>query len=1478
MESLFINDNYFKAFPKKILGEAYETSGRFGKVTKYKGTIADVDRIDAPSYTPEPYGEGIAQSVENIPTKGSSLSDSDIQNIEKAILKAGPERTKLRAASNPDSKGEVFTFDEVDAQYNSHISESEKIAFVWYMRIGLGRKMEGGWKKYHRILSKSELSDMVKEGVLMYEKGKLVPAFIYFSGNVYQKFVELEKEKQAIVKEFSQAAYDAQYLHLKVLKDEMYKRRLILDAPNPDERLKILPTSEFAKTYKIKFLKDEVEIKANILSKGIAWKNDVERNFTTIKEPTLQEAFIYWLKNNARKIAFKYGLDWASVYDLGVYDKKYVKDGGLDYDDTAEKEEFKKKKSKAKMEAKRLFSDFLANEIDLNDKVRIETQWNQQYNANYQLDLNRVPIGFTMAKQYGGLDMDIRPEKREAIAFAMMEGSGCLAYGVGLGKTWCAIFIFAQFIENGWALRPLLAVPNQVYKQFMNEIKGILPHVAVNDFYNLSDKYLDNVPKDTKYVADQKDYDGIFLNGKPVKSLDSEKEKYENYLKFLEEANEADRRLQVYPVPNDSEGKYFRIFNQWHFIFDAKKVKNTEGYSSVPMKSISMVTYEGLRRIGIDESEESEFFNVLNDIMAQNNENSHEQSQKKQAKANERFNAKLKSKIGKGQIGTEITIQTLGIDMLTVDEAHSMKKVFTEVKGEGAEEGKQNKKAYKITSGTPSVLAIKGFMLSQYIQHKNPTGNVLILTATPFTNSPLEVYSMLSLIGFNYLKKEMRLANLQDFFDTFVEVRYELVIDAKLKPTMKEIFVGFNNLPGLQGLIKKFFLYKLSVKNQKRPNKIVLPLRQRSVNGNLLELDENERIDTILEMSPLQREHMDFILAYAEGKVGDAELGEIIAGDGEENEDDNKITAKKDDESDIKESALTEKEKSSVRLLKAMAWSRSVALSPYLYKNTGGLYYKSYIETSAKLDYTMRCVRSVKEYHEAKGEPVSGQVIYMNRGVQYFDYIKDYLIREVGYKEHEIGIIRSKMTAGKDKAWVQDRFLGREWNEAKREHESIPDSQRIKIIIGSATIKEGLNLQKYGTVLYNLFLDWNPTDVIQLEGRIWRQGNLWENIRIVTPLLEDSMDIFMFQKLEEKTRRINAIWDYDGNAKTLNVEEYNPAELKYELIKDPNRVAQLENQEIKERLDDELSVFVADIATLNDFTILKRSIDNFIANKYSWIKFWREVDDIETYKENPLKFQNLVTKILTDGLMKDGSRVVDVEDLNKADYSNGLHIPSTFQKTRWGGNDRVKSGVAKIVEPSEYNFSWKNFKDAVRKFTRTNNEILKPKGINPNANNATTRLNDENGYHNDNGVKYTLVADDPFSVAAYIIKIEDKINESKQRVKEMTSEEAISKRAAEITQQRIDSNVASATVADRVKDFEKLNYLLSLRKFDEKPKVSIPVSISKESLREIPISDPKLGMNELIGSLQLSVKYLLGKEKEEMSELIKGLETSLKYL
>ena len=243
-------------------------------------------------------------------------------------------------------------------------------------------------------------------------------------------------------------------------------------------------------------------------------------------------------------------------------------------------------------------------------------------------------------------------------------------------------------------------------------------------------------------------------------------------------------------------------------------------------------------------------------------------------------------------------------------------------------------------------------------------------------------------------------------------------------------------------------------------------------------------------------------------------------------------------------------------------------MSPYLYKFNalGTPTPESYVRTSAKLTYVVESIRTIKEHHERTNTPMSGIVIYMERGVQLFDLLREYIIKYLGFQPHEVGIISADtrvpvekgITSEEAKEYVKNLFNGEKYNKGTGLVETLPDSQRLKILIGSATIKEGMNLQKYSSTLFNCFLSFNPTDIQQLEGRIYRQKNAFKNVRIVNPLLIDSADIFMFEKLDQKTSRINSIFETDGHTNVLKTEEFDPGELKYALIKDPLVIARME--------------------------------------------------------------------------------------------------------------------------------------------------------------------------------------------------------------------------------------------------------------------------------------------------------------------------------
>jgi prefoldin subunit 5 len=192
------------------------------------------------------------------------------------------------------------------------------------------------------------------------------------------------------------------------------------------------------------------------------------------------------------------------------------------------------------------------------------------------------------------------------------------------------------------------------------------------------------------------------------------------------------------------------------------------------------------------------------------------------------------------------------------------------------------------------------------------------------------------------------------------------------------------------------------------------------------------------------------------------------------------------------------------------------------------------VKESPKLQFV--CDTATQQY---KARPTEGQVIYMPRGVEQYNYVKDYLVSQ-GIPADAVAFMDSSVSLDK-KEQITSSF-------------NDPDG-KIKIIIGSETIKEGVSLNGNSTTIYNTMLGWNPTETIQVEGRIWRQGNKQGVTHVVYPLMNDSIDSMMYQKYDEKSSRLNALWSYKGDS--LNVEDINPEELKFALIKDPEKRAKM---------------------------------------------------------------------------------------------------------------------------------------------------------------------------------------------------------------------------------------------------------------------------------------------------------------------------------
>lgn len=793
----------------------------------------------------------------------------------------------------------------------------------------------------------------------------------------------------------------------------------------------------------------------------------------------------------------------------------------------------------------------------------------------------------------------------------------------------------------------------------------------------------------------------------------------------------------------DKKGKYVPgilsntgiTVNEWYNL-GTDILRNIKASKPVVENSITVITYEGFRKIGFSVDAQESMFTELANALYQS---SHTTERDKEIEY-----SKLREKVGIGNKGTELDIDVMKFDYFIIDEAHRCKNIF-----EGVKAQKGARKRFGI-QGAVSELGIKAFFLCNYVQ-RTYGRNVCLLTATPFTNSPLEIYAMLSLVAYHGMKR-MGVFNIRSFFELFVQETSEYVVNYAEEIVLRDVIKRFNNRLVLQRLIYNHINYKTGEEaGVKRPCKINLPRTSKVQEGRVIKLTSNEQTLTYLRMTTTQRMQQIEI---------------------------------------VNQAVRAAKARSKSGIFRALSLSLNNALSPFLIEGVPEDYIE-FVEESPKIKYICDCIRSVKEYHEKRREPISCQVIYLNRGKDFFPLIKEYLEKEIGYKT---GIKFGRMVLDEVELLTGDA------SEAKRENVKEAFNEGVvKVIIGTSTIREGIDLQRKSTVLYNGFPDWNPTDLRQLEGRIWRQGNEHAFVRVVMPLVQDSMDVFVFQKLEEKTARINDIWYRGDRGNVLDLESIDPEEIKFALLTDVAAIAHMKQEmEIKEQ---------------------ERKISLLKVRQSVFLEYQ---DDIDTYTKTRKGAEDLIeyfrTQTKQHSYIKRPLTVEEFEELNEKQrdsYSkiNRLNHAYAQYDEQPNQTDRDILGLLKKIShafSSEYaRRSWANRLDKFGYYVKKKAQADK--------------------------ILRERFADQTPDLQKLIDELKKEIEDAEKQLKQIRSEEHHSELKDEAELKKSAMKVEGKEIDERVAEFARLNYLLSVRFNPEKSDscyIPSPEEITEETGQE----------------------------------------------
>lgn len=139
--------------------------------------------------------------------------------------------------------------------------------------------------------------------------------------------------------------------------------------------------------------------------------------------------------------------------------------------------------------------------------------------------------------------------------------------------------------------------------------------------------------------------------------------------------------------------------------------------------------------------------------------------------------------------------EDLGIDSLVIDEAHMLKNSRATVEFKGGK---------FLSLAEPSARGLDAQAKAWFVRRDTPRKDgVILLTATPITNSPLEIYSMLSLAMGDAKLNDMMLGvkGADDFMTMMCEIeeREEETLDGNLK--MYPVFTGLRNVSALRNAL-----------------------------------------------------------------------------------------------------------------------------------------------------------------------------------------------------------------------------------------------------------------------------------------------------------------------------------------------------------------------------------------------------------------------------------------------------------------------------------------------------------------------------------------------------------------------------------------------------------------------------------------------------------------------------------------------------
>lgn len=780
------------------------------------------------------------------------------------------------------------------------------------------------------------------------------------------------------------------------------------------------------------------------------------------------------------------------------------------------------------------FNNWMRQHDDIDDLV---DHYNDTFNGYLPHEFDESDLGLT------GLSGAIKPHgyQNAGIRRLSEEGRGILAYDVGLGKTFTALSLAAYNAQMGRAHRTCIVVPKAVLENWYHEARalyGNMDHVLTVGFTVVRDK--DGVVQ-RQPVLDEK--------GQPRKNKNTGEIEYRDV------------------VSADSSAVVFDKMHQIPTTAASLVIMTKEKFGEIPMMPETIDSYASKM--------------VDSNLLSETRTEQFQKSSYKIAQKVQKLSGTY-SDTGTEKKNSLPYFESMGFDSVIVDEAHEFKNAY---------EARSTARLAYLPNAPASARSIDMASKMDYLRKRNNGRGPVLLSATPITNSPTEIFNMLSYLVDIEEFSAMGINNVDDFINHFCEVKSVDVTKLSGKTTNKDAVVGFHNLDGLRSLFHRFTNMKkasdvndennslkipdsteinVEVEMTSEQNSIYHELRMQAdgyekIDGQWLQVKKEDRrpifsiirdMDRVTSDLDLYNRTMTFTFpANSLEKVNKLvkDLPASLANSGYvvdvNTGQPRKMTRQEmlDDELEVDNVTLA-----SAYELDATSTGITMVV-PEQYES-------EVVSRLAKFGIEQKTVahpvtpKYAKLLENLRKEYNSGgkQIVFTEEKTQH-DKIKRLITHHLPIEAAEIEIINAQ-TAGDDKL---------------EQITSSYNSGVVRIVIANRKAEVGVNLQRGTTAIHHLTLPWTPASIQQRNGRGVRQGNTASNVDVFYYAGKGSFDNYRLEMLKRKADWLDSIFTSKDsrmdNADAGDAEEYgallaaNPEEYKR------RRAEQIARREQKER-------------------------------------------------------------------------------------------------------------------------------------------------------------------------------------------------------------------------------------------------------------------------------------------------------------------------